>query len=447
MPKRQREQAKPKRSGSRAPKRRRSAESADELKQQASKRKRTSGAARVGGLQAVKSLVAGSVRAAVLHGVSFEVKAAVLSCTPACEVGKLLQQRAASGDRGWLTTKKKKLPAGWKLSTARPLEFRFCETLRLALLILRYSLHVRCEDKPTKRFDLRAMLFFDPAHPNRVPNVQSVSCDHRPMDYARTVVLAVHALSTRRPGRALVLGVGGAVVLTELHALGWDVTGIDVSAEVVAAARTYFGAPEGVKLNVADASEYLERATSKFDVIVCDVFTDSALSRDRVVGMCRQAARLLRPGSGTLVVNMNSLTQPGSRGYLADLIGSVGGRQAGSGTVAAWVLPVPLFDMSVLAVRCGGALSSDWAAVLKGAHVPGAADYGGEYLDPDRMFPGFKSISWTAGEWAGSSVRQVGDAPVLTLPGYRPKAGGQSNEFSAARVFGDLRRKHKEQLA
>src|SRR5450759_3219259 len=73
----------------------------------------------------------------------------------------------------------------------------------------------------------------------------------------------------RNPGRVLELGCGSGNNLLLFHEFGWQVVGIDISAESLADARhNLAGGPKTVTLLQADLAQGMPALTGEFDSII-----------------------------------------------------------------------------------------------------------------------------------------------------------------------------------
>jgi len=82
-------------------------------------------------------------------------------------------------------------------------------------------------------------------------------------------------LPRARRSRVLILGLGGGSAARIVRALAprARITGVEVDAAVVRAARRWFDLDRlGVEVVKADARRYLERTRSRFDVVLDDIF-------------------------------------------------------------------------------------------------------------------------------------------------------------------------------
>jgi spermidine synthase len=116
-------------------------------------------------------------------------------------------------------------------------------------------------------------------------------------------------LPKSRRNRVLVLGLGGGSAARVARALAprARITGVEIDASVVRAARRWFDLDElGVEVVKGDARLYLERTRRRFDIILDDVFVGNQRSVRKPdwlpdPGLALAASRL-RPG-GILVSN------------------------------------------------------------------------------------------------------------------------------------------------
>lgn len=112
------------------------------------------------------------------------------------------------------------------------------------------------------------------------------------------------------PGRLLDVGCGDGFWTSIFAELGFEVTGIDLSAGGIEAARTRY---PGIRFEVADADEALPFEPGSFEVVFCRAishFGDPDLESPRVTALIPRLMALLAPG-GVLLASYNT-TRDGS---------------------------------------------------------------------------------------------------------------------------------------
>ena len=114
---------------------------------------------------------------------------------------------------------------------------------------------------------------------------------------------AVLRLAGDGPGEALDAGMGPGRLAAELARRGWSVSGVDASAEMVAAARARL--PEAAARLHAAPIEALPFADRAFDLVTAT----GVLEYARLDAALRELVRVLRPG-GRLVVSYPSPSAP-----------------------------------------------------------------------------------------------------------------------------------------
>jgi predicted membrane-bound spermidine synthase len=75
---------------------------------------------------------------------------------------------------------------------------------------------------------------------------------------------------------ALVLGLGGGVLMDEFLRLGFQVDGCELEERMVEVARKYFRLSSHVRVTVDDARHYLRMMTKQYDIIAFDLFVGEA---------------------------------------------------------------------------------------------------------------------------------------------------------------------------
>jgi precorrin-6B methylase 2 len=82
----------------------------------------------------------------------------------------------------------------------------------------------------------------------------------------------------RRPGRVLLLGLGGGAIVAALVQRFPDVVvdAVEIDAVVVAAARANFkGWEANTHVHVADANTFVRACRTQYDVVVIDIYSDA----------------------------------------------------------------------------------------------------------------------------------------------------------------------------
>lgn len=77
----------------------------------------------------------------------------------------------------------------------------------------------------------------------------------------------------------LMIGCGGGTLATMLHRAGVRVTLVDISAQSFAVARRYFHLPDEIERHVADGRALLRASRKRYDAIVLDAYSGSAMPR------------------------------------------------------------------------------------------------------------------------------------------------------------------------
>ncbi|WOJ92307.1 methyltransferase domain-containing protein [Congregibacter variabilis] len=163
--------------------------------------------------------------------------------------------------------------------------------------------------------------------------IQSALCISDPS----ALVLANHrammlaALLPQRVSSVLDLGSGGGGFLRHLRA--WKpaprLSGVEMSGEMLNAAREYFSLPEQQLIYVGDAIDFIGRDRAHYDLVLCDLFCDRAAPealQDEL--FFATLARRLNEG-GAIALN----TLPDSAGALVDIVNAAQQHFAGVGIV------------------------------------------------------------------------------------------------------------------
>lgn len=117
-------------------------------------------------------------------------------------------------------------------------------------------------------------------------------------EYQREVVIpgTLRLLGVRQGERVLDLACGQGVLSRALHEHGAQVTGVDLSAQLVEIARRR--SPGGIRFLVVDAARLDGLTNGSFDAVTCMLALQNMESPE---GALREASRVLRPG-GRLVL-------------------------------------------------------------------------------------------------------------------------------------------------
>jgi SAM-dependent methyltransferase len=103
---------------------------------------------------------------------------------------------------------------------------------------------------------------------------------------------------------ALLLGLGCGLLAKQLDARGVKVTVAELEPLMEKAAREYFGMPDSVKVEVADARSYLNSCKERYDLVILDAFAGENapwyLCTEEALG---QVKRVLNPG-GRMLANV-----------------------------------------------------------------------------------------------------------------------------------------------
>ncbi len=80
----------------------------------------------------------------------------------------------------------------------------------------------------------------------------------------------------------LILGVaGGSVIKTLRNEIGYQgkITGVEIDAEIIEIANKYFelSKTENLEIIIANAAQFVEETTKKYDLIVIDIFQDNIM--------------------------------------------------------------------------------------------------------------------------------------------------------------------------
>jgi spermidine synthase len=125
--------------------------------------------------------------------------------------------------------------------------------------------------------------------------------------YPYVALLGLTRCLVPKPGRVLVVGVGGGSVLKDFASRGWQVDAVEIDPVVVQVAREHFGlTPEDGQVFTMDGRRFIGGKAGPYDVVVMDAFGSSSIPFHLVT---REAfgliASRLAPG-GVLAINVES---------------------------------------------------------------------------------------------------------------------------------------------
>jgi spermidine synthase len=111
-----------------------------------------------------------------------------------------------------------------------------------------------------------------------------------------------------RPGRMLLLGLGGGGAAQVFARRQWQVDAVEIDARVVAAAREWFHLlPQHARVIVGEGRQYLQSTPESYDVVFFDAFGSAAIPFHLVTREAFAAARRRLLDGGVLVVNVETV--------------------------------------------------------------------------------------------------------------------------------------------
>ena len=141
----------------------------------------------------------------------------------------------------------------------------------------------------------------------------------------RQEYVAVTELATElfdRPGRALLVGLGGGALARVLTFDNWRVDAVEIDPAVAAAAREFFHlGPQHATVHLADGRRFLRASRDTFDLIVLDAFGSGSVPFHLVTREAfAEAKARLRPG-GVVALNLEAIgwNEPLARAAAATL--------------------------------------------------------------------------------------------------------------------------------
>ena len=118
----------------------------------------------------------------------------------------------------------------------------------------------------------------------------------------------------RQMRHILVLGVaGGSVIRTLTDEIGYagNITGVEIDPEVLALAKKYFNLAETPKLRLVtgDAFEFTLRTREKYDLVIIDVFQDTAMPNFLFESFFTQRLAQIVVSGGVVLFNTMTLNE------------------------------------------------------------------------------------------------------------------------------------------
>jgi len=125
-------------------------------------------------------------------------------------------------------------------------------------------------------------------------------------DYVAVVDIAKHFFS--KPGRLLLIGLGGGSVAKSFARDGWRIDAVEIDPAIVDVARRHFGFVDGdARVFTTDGRAFLRSHHDAYDIVVIDAFGSSAIPFHLItVEAFELVARHLRP-RGVLAINIEAV--------------------------------------------------------------------------------------------------------------------------------------------
>jgi spermidine synthase len=122
---------------------------------------------------------------------------------------------------------------------------------------------------------------------------------------AYTAVMNIPKRYFDRPGRMLLIGIGGGSMVQEYLVDGWEVDAVDIDPEVIRTAKDYFGLPtEEANIFEMDGRRFLSTTVKKYDIVLLDAFGSSSIPFHLVTAEAfRLASSVLTP-DGIFALNL-----------------------------------------------------------------------------------------------------------------------------------------------
>jgi len=139
-----------------------------------------------------------------------------------------------------------------------------------------------------------------------------------------------------RPGRLLLVGLGGGACARQFEREGWKVDAVEIDPMVVKTAQQWFGLrPQVATIHQEDGRHFLEETKDRYDVILLDAFGSSSIPFHLVTREAFYVARSRLARGGVLVLNVEAV------GWNDELVKSLGATLA---TSFSHVLALPIAE-------------------------------------------------------------------------------------------------------
>ena len=131
------------------------------------------------------------------------------------------------------------------------------------------------------------------------------------------VKLVEQNLSSFKPGKALILGLGGGVLPNMFYKHRYDVTVVEFDQRIIDAAKNFFYLSPSIKIYCDDARHFINNSTEKHQMIFLDIFKaeeqpSHVITKESVVKL----KSMLTP-NGVIIINTNGyISIPKGRGTL-----------------------------------------------------------------------------------------------------------------------------------
>lgn len=136
-------------------------------------------------------------------------------------------------------------------------------------------------------------------------------------DYVKLVEGNLHFL---KPGKALVLGLGGGVLPNLFHQYHYDVSVVEFDPRIIEVAKHYFYLNDSVKTYCDDARHFINNSNETFDVIFLDIFKAEEQPSHVITKEALIKLKSMLNIGGTIIVNTNGYLQiPKGRGTLCKI--------------------------------------------------------------------------------------------------------------------------------